>query len=213
MPRKPFPLVLVVTPLAAGLAVQIALGLFVVHPPALGWIGLGIAAAGLTAAVVVLFTGLFSAARVNAVRLHPRVGPVRRVLIVVEGRALRSVFSAAVQAHVGRGPYEVLVVAPIGVSLIHFLTDDHAESRRLAARRLASALATLREAGIPAQGVVGTDEPLQAIGDALASFPADEILIVDGDDSSGRWLERRLERKARDLFGVPASRLPRSVAA
>jgi hypothetical protein len=211
-PRR-VPLLIVLTPVAAGLVLQIGLGLFVVHPPALGWIGLVVATIGLAFLIALLFTGLFSDTRANAVRLPPRGGPVHRLLIVVEGKPPRSQLLAEVQRRIGGGPYEVFVVAPVGVSVIHFLGEDQRESRTLAGRRLAWTLAALHDVGIPARGAVGTDEPLQAIGDALASFPADEILSVDGDDSSGRRLERRLERKARDLFGVPASRLPRSVAA
>src|SRR5581483_3549653 len=98
-PRR-VPLLIVLTPVAAGLALQIALGLFVVHPPALGWIGLAVATLGLAALIALLFTGLFSDTRANAVRLHPRAGAVHRLLIVVEGKAPRSELHAEVQKRI-----------------------------------------------------------------------------------------------------------------
>ena len=66
-------------------------------------------------------------------------------------------------------------------------------------------MAALAEAGIPAQGAIGTDDPLQATGDVLHDFPADEILLVGPLPSQRQWLDRDFERRARDLFGVPVS--------
>jgi len=203
---------LVLAPAVAYLTVLLALALFVVHPPALGWIGLAVASA-LVITIALAATRLFSRTRVNAARLHPRPGLVYRLLLVVERDAPGWQLRGGVQARVSGKPHEVFVLAPVGVSLLHFLTEDEAESRALAELRLERTLRLLGELGVPARGSVGADDPLQAIGDTLAYFPADEILIVDGEDSAGPWLEDGLEVKARDLFGVHVSGLHRRVAA
>src|SRR5690349_18271271 len=111
--RAPLPIVLV--PAAAYLVVLLLLGLFVVHPPVLGWIGLGVVAA-IVAAVALALSGLFSQARVNALRLHPRPGAVYRLLLVVERTPLRWQLRAGVQTRIDGRPYDVLAVAPVCVS-------------------------------------------------------------------------------------------------
>jgi hypothetical protein len=194
------------------LAVLLLLGLFVVHPPTLGWIGLGVVAT-IVVIVAMAASRLLSRARVNAVRLHPHPGSVYRLLLVVERTPLRWQLRAGVHVRVDGRQHEVLAVAPVSVSPLHFVTQDEGENRALAERRLARTLELLHELGVSAEGVVGADDPLQAVGDALARFPADEILIVDGADSRRGWLERGFEQKLRDLFGVHTSRLRRDVAA
>lgn len=208
--RALVPILLV--PAFAYLAVLLVLGLFVVHPPLLGWIGLGVVAA-VVALIALASSNLFSRARVNAVRLHPRTGAVYRLLLVVESTPLRWQLRAGVETRVNGRPHEVFALVPVCASPLHFFTEDEDESQTGAERRLARTLWLLRELGVSAEGVVGGDDPLQAIGDALASFPADEILIVDGADSPGRWLEAGFEQRVRDLFGVHVSRLRRDVAA
>ena len=47
--------------------------------------------------------------------------------------------------------------------------------------------------------MLGGDDPLQAIGDALAGFPANEILVVAALDRRRSGLEHDLERNVRDI--------------
>jgi hypothetical protein len=90
---------------------------------------------------------------------------------------------------------------------LHFLTDSEESERADARVRLTEAVAALGQLGLEVRGLVGMDDPLQAIGDALAGFPANEILLATSTQTRGAWLEQGLERRARDAFGVHVSRV------
>ena len=47
-----------------------------------------------------------------------------------------------------------------------------------------------------ATGWVGDADPLHAIADALAVFPADELLVVTPAERRAHWLARDLARRA-----------------
>lgn len=68
------PLLLFIVPVGVYVTVLLVLAFFVLHPPALGWIGLGVAAA-LALGIAGIATKLFTRMRVNADRLHPQAGP------------------------------------------------------------------------------------------------------------------------------------------
>ena len=97
---------------------------------------------------------------------------------------------------------DVLVVAPaLNSRLRHWVSDEDA-ARRRAEDRVAAFVEHLERRGIHAQGRVGDADPLLAIGDALSTFPADEIVIAAG--SSSRLVER-LAARARERFDLPTS--------
>jgi GABA permease len=104
-------------------------------------------------------------------------------------------------------PTDVLVVVPaLNSRLRHWLSDiDEAVAR--AHDRLDVALADLRTRGVSARGEVGDANPLVAIDDALAHFPASMILIATLPPGRSNWLERGLITKARARFGVPVTHL------
>ena len=184
--------------------VMLALALFVLHPPALGWIGFGVAtvAASLAGATLVL---AFAHTRTNAVRLHPRPGAVYRLVVVSDTDVEPAELLSAVRLRVVGRAAEVRVVAPVMTTPLRFLAAAEEGDEAEAAGRLAMTLILLRRVGIKAQGVVGTDDPLQAVGDVLADFPANEILLVGTLSSRRGWLDRDFEREARDRFGVPVA--------
>jgi hypothetical protein len=108
---------------------------------------------------------------------------------------------------------EVLVVAPaLNSWLRHWLSDDDG-ARRQAEDRITGWVDRLQQEGVHAQARVGDADPLQAIADALPTFPADEIVIVAGSERSTR-LANELEPRARRRFGLPILRagdaLPRA---
>jgi hypothetical protein len=97
---------------------------------------------------------------------------------------------------------EVLVVAPARTSLLDRWASDLTEAREAAAGALAISLAALAAAGIDASGSVGDSDPVQAITDELASFPAREVLLVPGPGLGGAEAQevgRRLDRPVRLL--------------
>jgi hypothetical protein len=112
-----------------------------------------------------------------------------------------------VRERAGHGHAEVLIVAPALNTRLRFLTDDTDAAIRVAEERLASAVQSLREAGVKADGAVGDAEPVQALEDALRSFAADELVISTHPPGESHWLERGLIERARQRFDLPITHL------
>jgi hypothetical protein len=74
-------------------------------------------------------------------------------------------------------------------------------------RRLAGTLAALRAAGVDVDGWVGDADPLLAIEDALAVFPADELLIATHPEERSNWLAHDLVGRACARFSLPVLHL------
>jgi len=97
---------------------------------------------------------------------------------------------------------DVLVVAPaLNSRLRHWLSDEDV-AREAARERLERCVERLRGAGIAAHGVVGDADPLQAIADALVSFPADELVISTHPEERSNWLAHELVDRACGRFGL-----------
>ena len=143
----------------------------------------------------------------NAPRLReadsvPNGRPTANVLVVALG-------VAPIEAPSGN----VLVVAPALNSWLRRWASDDGRARCLATKRMRAYLEQLELGGVHAEGRVGDSTPLLAIADALATFPADEILIVADDGAVPRAEELAL--RARTRFSLPTSRArePLSLAA
>ena len=108
----------------------------------------------------------------------------------------------------------VLVVAPALNSRLHRWLSDEDDARRQAAERLSTWIERLQLTVASVQGTVGDADPLQAIADALPTFPADEIVIA-GQSGGSKGLADELVSRARRRFGLPVGRagheLPRPV--
>lgn len=109
----------------------------------------------------------------------------------------------AIRRRIGDGPARVHVVAPaLNSRLRHWLSDSD-EAMRLAAERLGVAVGLLRAAGFDGTGEVGDADPLLAVEDALAAFPAHGVLISTWPEGKSHWLERDLLARARERFAIP----------
>jgi hypothetical protein len=101
----------------------------------------------------------------------------------------------------------VLVVSPaLNGRLRHWMSDSDgavAEARD----RLAGTLALLAERGIDARGEVGDGNPLLALEDALAVFPADAVVLSTHPPGRSHWLERGLVARAGERFTGPVVHL------
>ena len=106
---------------------------------------------------------------------------------------------------------EVLVVAPaVNASPVAFWVSDSDEAIADAESVAERTAAQLRERGASARATTGESEPLLALQDALATFPADRILIVARDDEErARYREENVAAEAQKRFGVPVTELPR----
>jgi hypothetical protein len=97
---------------------------------------------------------------------------------------------------------EVLVVSPAtNQSKIAFWVSDSDEAIHEAETAQEETVERLEEAGVDAAGDTGESEPAVAIEDALATFPADRIVVFSHPDLDYR--EDKGLADAEDRFGVP----------
>lgn len=169
-----------------------------VKPPLLGWIGFAIVAAVGAALIAAGFT-LFPRSRTNIATI-PDDRRRDGVLVLVDATCTPEQLSESIARHVRGRDGEVHVVAPVLPEPLSYVTSDEERDRADARWRLDETLEGLRAAGVQATGSVGTDDPLQAIGDALTDFPARELVIVTGARSV--WLEEELLEDARPLVAT-----------
>ena len=99
---------------------------------------------------------------------------------------------------------EVLVVSPAltGSRAAHWSSDID-EAIETARQRMELSVLAIEEAGVRARGAVGDGDPNVAIEDALAGFPADEIVISTHPPDRSRWLERGVVETARERISLP----------
>ena len=187
----------VTVPVAGYLAILLLVAAFVARPPLLGWIGLGVVAAlGLALAFGALV--LFPRMRANVEPASTAEGT--RLLVLADTRCPGERLCDTVAARLAGRDAEVLVVAPVLASPLHYLAGDEEGERSDARSRLDAVVTGLRRRGFRVEGRLGDDDPLQALGDALAGFPAGEALVVTS--AHAHWLEDRLFERARRLVPV-----------
>jgi hypothetical protein len=130
------------------------------------------------------------------------------LLVVVTAAAEDPVTVEAIAAAAARGAGAapdsepaVLVLAPaLNRRLSHWMSDLRG-ARLRAQERLALLLAALAAAHVEATGRVGDTDPVQAVEDTLASFPAQEVVFVTGagEDEDVAEVRRRLDRPLRHI--------------
>jgi hypothetical protein len=108
----------------------------------------------------------------------------------------------------GGSDVEVAVVAPAAdASILEWLTDDDERAREEALRRATEA-AEVEAVGARVVSVeVGDPDPVVAVRDALAKFPADELVVVTRPKESATWLEKPLITGELEQFGLPVTHL------
>jgi hypothetical protein len=100
---------------------------------------------------------------------------------------------------------EVLVVSPATTrSPLRFWVSDVDAAIAHAEQVQTETVERLSEAGVDAAGAVGDSEPLQAIEDALRTFPADRIVVIEHERGARDYREDGdLPARARERFGLP----------
>ena len=102
---------------------------------------------------------------------------------------------------------EVLVVSPaVNESAVAFWVSDSDEAiieAESTARQTAEALSA---EGARARATAGESEPLLALQDALATYPADRVLVfVRDDEDAARYREDDVLGEAERRFSVPVT--------
>jgi hypothetical protein len=134
--------------------------------------------------------------------------PDRRLLVVTTTAADEAALREQVREHAGGEEVEIHVVAPTAeLSRLQWLASDEDEARAEAEKVARRASAAVGETGKVEEAEIGDPDPLQAIEDALRTFPADELIIVTRSGEDATWLEQGSLEEARERFRLPTRHL------
>jgi hypothetical protein len=101
---------------------------------------------------------------------------------------------------------EVLVVSPAtNQSKVAFWVSDPDEAIAEAEQTQTETVERMEEQGVDAAGDTGESEPAVAIQDALATFPADRIVVFSHPESDRDYREDEGLADAEERFGVPVT--------
>jgi hypothetical protein len=100
---------------------------------------------------------------------------------------------------------EILVMVPNLPGRLAWLAGETDKTREVADARLGVVLGQLQDADKEAEGVVGSDDPMVAFEDAIASFDPDHILIALRSQDQASWQEKGLVGQVLKRFGVPVT--------
>jgi hypothetical protein len=102
---------------------------------------------------------------------------------------------------------EVMLVAPaLQESGIRFWVNDVDEAIARARSIEEESVQSLDREGVTAHGDTGESDPVQAIQDALQTFPADRILVFTHPGSDKRYREDFDVNEIEEMFGRPVDR-------
>lgn len=103
---------------------------------------------------------------------------------------------------------EVRVIAPTLTSRIRSWASDIDADASKADERMQAIVTSIDSTGQhAAKGGVGDEDPLQAIADALATFPADALILAVHAPEAANWRERRLGERVRERFDIPVTEM------
>jgi nucleotide-binding universal stress UspA family protein len=101
---------------------------------------------------------------------------------------------------------EVLVVSPAtNQSKLAFWVSDPDQAIAEAEAAEEEAVERLEEAGVDAAGDTGESEPAVALQDALATFPADRIVVFSHPEGKRDYREDEGLADAEERFGIPVT--------
>jgi len=165
--------------IVAAVAVAIVGGFYIGGP------GLGMAVGALAASSVLIM------AIVHPPRPAITPGTVwdgrERLLLVVQDPDREAILTAAALAAADcDGPLEILILIPIVKTFTERWAEEVGPARRRAQERLAGATTILRGAGAAASGRIGDEDPVQAVADAVAAFPASRVTLVGASSLSDK---------------------------
>jgi hypothetical protein len=102
----------------------------------------------------------------------------------------------------------VRVVVPALTGRLQSWLSDTDRATLHADTRMQELVGDISSSGHPGiHGHVGDEDPLQAVADALADFPADALIISVHPSDEANWRERRLGEKIRERFGLPVTEM------
>jgi hypothetical protein len=169
------------------------------------WLGIVVLAIELAIGVWVLWGGRKPPPVREQIARRGGVEDAHRILVVANETVGGAELREALRAKAAGKAEEILVVCPALNSKLRTWTSDEDGARSKAQARLDASLARLREAGVEARGEIGDGDPLQALEDALRTFPADEIIVSTHPPGRSNWLEAGVVSRAEQRFDVPVT--------
>jgi hypothetical protein len=134
----------------------------------------------------------------------------RLLVVAASSQVDEAALREAVRQHAGTGEAkeaEVHILAPAPASSwLHRLTGD-VDKARAKAEEVARQAAEAVEGMASVEAEVGDPELVQAIEDALRSFPAEELIVVTPASTEADWLDEADVRHALERFGLPVTYL------
>jgi hypothetical protein len=128
------------------------------------------------------------------------VDGARHILVVANETAVSRSLVDLIAGKAKDGPVRVTVLAPVNQPQQGYVV--YYDTRRAAARRrLDRTLDRLREAGIPANGVVVEADPVSALQDAIHQLEPDEIVVSTHPQKQSGWLRRNMVDQMRRVAG------------
>ena len=105
---------------------------------------------------------------------------------------------------------QVLVVTPaVNESPVAFWVSDSDEAISDAQSVAQETAEALSQEGARTRATTGESEPLLALQDALATFPADRVLVFVREGDAARYREDDVVGEAQRRFGVPVTEVTR----
>jgi hypothetical protein len=126
----------------------------------------------------------------------------RHVLVIANETAASQTVIEKLRELTAEGQPMVTVIAPVNQPSEGYVVYE--DTRRASAgRRLEQTLATLRHAGIRANGLVVESEPVAAVRDALVQLepPVTEIVVSTHPEERSGWLRRNVVERIRKVAG------------
>jgi hypothetical protein len=127
---------------------------------------------------------------------------MNHVLVIANETVAGQTLIEALKARAAEGETRVTVVAPINEPREGYVVYE--DTRRAAAgRRLDRTLELLREAGIPASGLVVDADPVNATRDAIAQAepPIDSVIVSTHPPERSGWMQRNVPERVRKAAG------------
>jgi hypothetical protein len=110
----------------------------------------------------------------------------------------------ALGAEIDPTDVQVMVVAPaLHDSPIKFWVSDADDAIARADEVRRQTLERLGDAGVPASADTGESDPLEAVEDALRTFPADRIVVFAHPEGEQRYREDVDPSELETRFGLP----------
>lgn len=107
----------------------------------------------------------------------------------------------------GASTRELFVIAPVLTTRLQSVTSDIDDAHRAAEQRLRHIAHDMSGFRIPPLTMVGDENQLLAVADALAIFDADACVLVTPDQEHANYHERGVPEQIHEQFRLPTTTL------